>query len=137
MAWTALALLTSKLLALISQVALGYFLTVETYSFFALISTAMIFVTGLQSPGVNKLLIQEQDRFDTVFTSYLSFGLVMGVLGSIGLLLTGVIFQILYDKPHFFGVARDSGNEHSATIFGSHSHCSSGHPNAVSYNQHD
>lgn len=104
MAWTAAALIFSKALSFVSQIALGYLLAVETYAIFALVTTAMIFVSGFQNSGVSKALIQQQERLEELLPEYSAFALWMGLIGLVLLLVTGAVFQSLYDVPGLFTI---------------------------------
>ncbi|GGH63446.1 oligosaccharide flippase family protein [Frigidibacter albus] len=104
MVWTAAALIFSKALSFVSQIALGYLLAVETYAIFALVTTAMIFVSGFQNSGVSKALIQQQERLDDLLPEYSAFALWMGLIGFVLLVVTGAAFQSLYDVPGLFPI---------------------------------
>lgn len=109
MAWTAVSLTFAKSLSLVSQIALGYLLSVETYAVFALVSTALMFVSGFQNPGVNKALVQEHEQFDEIVGPYTSFALILAI-GGYGLLLAiGAGFEGLYGVDQLFWIVATHG----------------------------
>ena len=104
MVWVTIALAFAKGLSFLSQIVLGYALSVETYALFGLVLSCVSLIAGFQSPSVSKALIQNTDRFEELFPSYSAFAFQFGLVGSFVLVLLAVMFQQIYDMPHLFAV---------------------------------
>lgn len=104
MVWVTIALGFAKVLSFLSQIVLGYALSVETYALFGLAMACVSLIAGFQSPSVSKALIQNTDRFEELFPSYSAFAFQFGLVGSLVLVLLAVMFQQIYDMPHLFAV---------------------------------
>lgn len=104
MVWVTIALVFAKVLSFLSQIVLGYALSVETYALFGLAMACSSLIAGFQSPSVSKALIQNTDRFEELFPSYSAFAFQFGLLGSIVLVVLAAVFQQLYDMQNLFAV---------------------------------
>lgn len=104
MVWVTIALAFAKVLSFLSQIVLGYALSVETYALFGLAMSCVSLIAGFQGPSVSKALIQNTDRFEELFPSYSAFAFQFGLVGSLVLVLLAVMFQQFYDMPHLFAV---------------------------------
>jgi O-antigen/teichoic acid export membrane protein len=104
MVWVTIALAFAKVLSFLSQIVLGYALSVETYALFGLAMSCVSLIAGFQSPSVSKALIQNTDRFEELFPSYSAFAFQFGLVGSLVLILLAVMFQQFYDMPYLFAV---------------------------------
>ena len=96
MVWVSAAIAVAKLLSFISQIILGYLLTVETYAVFGLAAAALSLVAGFQNSSVAKVLIHKGANFDRLFPEYSALAFQLGIVGALiliglGLLLFGVL----------------------------------------------
>jgi len=104
MVWVTIALVFAKALSFLSQIVLGYALSVETYALFGIAMTCVALIAGFQSPSVSKALIQNRDRFEELFPDYSAFAFQLGCLGSIVLVFLAAVFQHIYEVPNLFAV---------------------------------
>ncbi|WP_426370552.1 oligosaccharide flippase family protein [Pseudocolwellia sp. HL-MZ7] len=87
MLWVFIAVLISKSMSLLTQFFLGYVLSVEDFGVFAVITGLMALVSGFQDPGLGRLLVQKQNKFEKLFPLALLISLCFAVVGSITLLV--------------------------------------------------
>ena len=99
-----LSVLFTKATLFVMQIALGFFLSARDYSVFAVVSVALTFVAGLQNAGASKILIQRQDHYQVLVKDYTDFSLYMGVIGSLAMIVLGLIFGRFYRNPELFYV---------------------------------
>ncbi len=81
MLWISVAVVISKGMSLITQVALGYLLSVEEFGVFALVAGIMAVSGGFQDPGLGKLLVQKQREFAKFFSLALFLSLLLSIFG--------------------------------------------------------
>ncbi|WP_117196272.1 oligosaccharide flippase family protein [Rhizobium terrae] len=99
MAWSSMTVILAKLMSVISQIILGYLLSVETYAVFAAATAALAFVSGFQNSGVGKVLIQRQDEFDDIAADFAGCAFYIGVVGAIVLVILGATLSASYNMP--------------------------------------
>lgn len=98
-AWTGFTVVITKIMSIVSQVALGYLLSVEAYAVFAAASATLVFVSGFQNSGVAKVLIQQQSKYDNISADYGGFSFYIGITGAIILILISFPMSDLYRMP--------------------------------------
>ncbi|TRD11410.1 hypothetical protein FGU71_05770 [Erythrobacter insulae] len=104
MVWVSAAIAVAKLLSFISQIILGYILSVETYAVFGLAAATLALVAGFQNSSVAKVLIQKGENFDELFPEYSALAFQFGILGAVILTALGFGLQFYYEMPALFPV---------------------------------
>lgn len=99
MLWTGLTVAFGKSMSVISQLVLGYVLTVDAYAVFAAATAALTFVTGFQNSGLSKVLIQQQEEYDRALPDFAGFALYLGLAGGALLIVMGFVLSDLYRMP--------------------------------------
>lgn len=99
MAWAGLAVISMKFMSVLSQVVLGVILSVEVYAIYAAASAAFIIVKGFQDAGVNRIIIQQQDRYDEVAGDLGGLAIYLGVIGAILLAAFSHFLSDIYKFP--------------------------------------
>lgn len=99
MVWVSAAIAVAKLLSFISQIILGYLLTVETYAVFGLAAAALSLVAGFQNSSVSKVLIHKGANFDRLFPEYSALAFQLGIVGALILIGLGFCLQFYYEMP--------------------------------------
>lgn len=104
MAWVSAAIAVAKMLSFISQIILGYLLTVETYAVFGLAAATLALVAGFQNSSIAKVLIQKGENFDELFPEYSALAFQFGIVGGLILICLGFGLQFYYGMPELFPV---------------------------------
>lgn len=102
MVWVSAAIGVSKMLSFISQIILGYLLSVETYAVFGLAAATLALVAGFQNSSVAKVLIQKGENFDELFPEYSALAFQFGIVGGLVLICLGFGMQFYYEMPELF-----------------------------------
>lgn len=99
MAWTGVTVVLAKLMSIVSQIVLGYLLSVETYAVFAAATAALAFVSGFQNSGVGKVLVQRQAEYDSIAADLTGFAIYLGAAGAFVLILIAIGISAGYEMP--------------------------------------
>ncbi len=86
------------------QIALGYILSSDTYAVFAAAAAALTLTSGLQNSGVNKVLIQQQNRYDSIAADFGGFAVYLSLIGSALMIAVSVLLARLYNMPSLIAV---------------------------------
>lgn len=95
--WVTFSTVFNKILSFVSQIVLGYLLSVETYGVFAIVVSSMIFVNVFQNTGVSKVLISRQNEFDSLIPLYSAFNFILSIIGAFLLIALGFFESNQYD----------------------------------------
>lgn len=104
MAWVSAAIAVAKMLSFISQIILGYLLTIETYAVFGLAAATLALVAGFQNSSIAKVLIQKGENFDELFPQYSALAFQFGVIGGLLLICLSFGLQFYFEMPELFPV---------------------------------
>jgi O-antigen/teichoic acid export membrane protein len=104
MVWVSTAVAVAKALSFVSQILLGYLLSVETYAVFGLAAATLALVAGFQNSSISKVLIQKGDDFERFFEDYSALAFQFGLIGAVILCILGFGMQFYYGIPELFPV---------------------------------
>ena len=85
--WVISGSVVAKVLGILVQLSLGWFLTKEEYGYFGTAYAIVVFVLGVRNGGIDFYLIQTKEKFRSIESSAISFSVFFNVIGSIILLL--------------------------------------------------
>ena len=97
--WVTVSTVFIKILSLISQIVLGYVLSVETFAIFALVNYVLSFFVNFYNQGIGKYLIQKQNkRFENFYNFYKDFSLINSLIGILFACIFALIFGVIFNE---------------------------------------
>ena len=93
---------SAKLLAIITQIVLGWYLTKEEFGLYALVLSLSFFMSALRNGGAERVLVQRGDEFNLLAPLIFRFSLIFNVVSFILIFIVAIIFSNYFDSEKLF-----------------------------------